>query len=178
MSVLLVVAFITLFVLHGLISRKWSATDAKGHLRGQLYRRYQLIESMFHIVQIHVPQYGAMLENIISLRLNAAKKLDEKTSDEMHQEVFDILMGLIETPGYVTENDVELRNELKKNLASAEAGIVAAQNYYLSTLNDFNSYARRLGLKTIDSYELPVSHYSQEAKQETTKEKLVLRLIG
>lgn len=167
LAIVLMLGFGTYCVFHMVSVKRKLVTEARKQLKANLQKRFDLVDNMFSIVKVHVPEYGAMLETLINLRLDAAKKTDEETSDEMKQEIFQMLYDLINVPSYKSENDEEIRKEFNFQLMLIESNISSAHAHYLSMLKSYTRISNKLNLPRLKTYPIPMIKAASEEKKKT-----------
>lgn len=167
-TTLIVTGLFAMSLIHFLITTRLTMLDARSNLKANLDRRYDLIKDMFKIVQVHIPEYGSMLELLITMRLDRSKSMDENTNIELNQEVFQMLFELINVTGYVSENDTHIRDQFKAKLEVIEKNIKAANAHYENCLSAHN----RVFFFVTEPFSVPAIHVPTEEKK-----KAVLKLL-
>ena len=159
-----------------LIARKNQVDEAWSDIEVQLKRRYDLIPNLINTVKAYAKHESNVFESVTKARSAAmqAKSLSEHTAAES------MLSRAVGSIIAIGENYPELKAsvnflQLQDELKDAEDKIQAARRFYNGNVRDFNTsiqqfpqniFARTLGFKPADYFELENSHERELPKVE------------
>ena len=143
-GIIVVLAFVYFSMYNGLVKYRNWVDEAWAQIDVQLKRRYDLIPNLVETVKGYAKHEQETLAKVVELR----NQLGSKTSRQEQMEVNDQLSGALKNLFALREAYPDLKanqqfRDLQVQLEGTENRIAVARNRYITTVQDFNSYARQ-----------------------------------